>query len=145
MDSWRLPDRLWAMMEPLLPFPPAQPRGGRPPVPARRAMEAIWFVMRTGCPWRALDATTPGSSATAERRFREWKRAGVFERLHRASLDAAHASGAIDWAFLAVDGHHVKAPLSRTQKGGRRGSTGASRAQSGRPSSTGRGSSSHSP
>jgi transposase len=48
-------------------------------------MEAIWSVMRTGCPWRALDATTLCSSATVERRFREWRRAGVFERLHRSS------------------------------------------------------------
>jgi transposase len=145
MDAWRLPDRLWAMMEPLLPPRPGRPRGGRPPVPARRAMEAIWFVMRTGCPWRALNATTLCSSATAERRFREWKEAGVFERLHRASLDAAHAAGAVDWGFLAVDGHHVKAPLSRTEKGGRRASTGASKARNGRPSSTGAGSSSPSP
>ncbi len=136
MERWRLPDRLWAMMEPLMPLLPERPRGGRPPVPARCAMEAIWFVMRTGCPWRALNATTLCSSATAERRFREWKQAGVFERLHRASLEAAHAAGAVDWSFLAVDGCHVKAPLSRTQKGGLRGSTGASKAPSGRLSST---------
>jgi transposase len=140
-----LPDRLWVVMEPSLPPAAPQPKGGRPPAPARRAMEAIWFVMRTGCPWRALNATTLCSSATAERRFREWKRAGVFERLHRASLDGAHAAGAVDRGFLAVDGCHVKAPLSRTEKGGRRGSTGASRARSGRPSSTAAGSSCPSP
>jgi transposase len=145
MDAWRLPDRLWAMLEPLVPAEQERPKGGRPPVPARRAMEAIWFVMRPGCPWRALNATTLCSSATAERRFREWKRAGVFERLHRSSLATAHAAGAIDWGFLAVDGCHVKAPLSRTEKGGRRASTGASRARSGRRSWTGAGSSSPSP
>jgi transposase len=105
-------------------------------------MEAIWFVMRTGCPWRALNATSFCSSATAERRFREWKRAGVFERLHQRCLEIADAAGAIDWSLLAVDGCHVKAPLSRTEKGGRRGSTGASRARSGRLSSTAPGSSS---
>ena len=125
METWCLPDRLWAMMAPLLSPEPAHPKGGRPFVPARAAMEAIWFVMRTGYPWRALNATGLCSSATAERRFRAWKRAGVFERLHRKSLDAAHGAGAIDWSFLAVDGCHVKAPLSRTQKGGHRGSTDA--------------------
>lgn len=142
METWRLPEGLWAVMEPLLPEPPGHPRGGRPFVPARRAMEGIWFVMRTGCPWRALNATNLCSSATAERRFREWKRAGVFERLHERCLEIAEAAGTVDWSFLAVDGCHVKAPLSRTEKGGRRGSTGASRARSGRPSSTGPGSSS---
>lgn len=133
MDTWRLPDRLWSMVEPLLPPEPPRPRGGRPPVPARRAMEAIWFVMHTGCQWRALNATALCSSATAERRFREWKAAGVFDRLHRGSLDAAHAAGAIDWGFLAVDARQVPAPLPRTEKGGRRARTAASKGRSGRP------------
>ncbi len=115
-------------------------QGRAAPVPARRATEAIWCVVRTGCPWRALDATTLRSSATAERRFREWRRAGVFERLHRSSPAAVHAAGAAGWGFLAVDGRHVKAPLSRTGRGGRRASTGASEARSGPPSSTGAGS-----
>jgi transposase len=132
METWRLPEGLWMVMESLLPEPPAHPKGGRPFVTPRRAMEAIWFVMRTGCPWRALNATSLCSSATAERRFREWKRAGVFERLHERCLEIADAAGVVDWSFLAVDGCHVKAPLSRTEKGGRRGSTSASRAQSGR-------------
>jgi putative transposase len=117
MGPWRLPDRLWAVPEPLLPARPPRPRGGRPPVPARRAMEAIWCVMRTGRPRRALNATTLRSSATAERRFRERKRVGAFERLHRATSDAAHASGAIDRAFLAVDGCHEGAPVANAKGG----------------------------
>ncbi len=123
-------------MEPLVPPPAPRPKGGRPPVPARRAMEAVWFVMRTGCQWRALNATGICSSATAERRFREWKRAGVFERLHATSVDRAHAAGAIDWTFLAVDACHVEAPQARTEKGARRASAAASRAPSGRRSRT---------
>ena len=99
-------------------------------------MEAIWFVMRTGCPWRALNTMALCSSATAERRYRGWKAAGVSGRLHRAGLDGAHAAGAVDRDFLAVDGCHAKAPLSRTERGDRRGSAGASGARSGRPPST---------
>jgi transposase len=137
MGTRRLPDGLWAVVEPLRPEPPPPSRGGRPLVAQRRVTEAIWFVRRTGCPWRALNATSFCSSATAERRFREWRRAGVFERLHERCLEVAEAAGTVDWSFLAVDGCHVKAPLSRTEKGGRRGSTGASRARTGRPSSTG--------
>lgn len=93
MDAWHLPDRLWAAMEPLLPVPPPRSRGGRSPVQAQRAMQAIWFVVRTVYPWRALNATALCSSANAERRFRKWKRASLFERLHRGSLDTAHAAG----------------------------------------------------
>jgi transposase len=30
--------------------------GGKPPTPDRVCMDAIFFVLRTGCPWKALDA-----------------------------------------------------------------------------------------
>lgn len=118
MDSWVLPDRLWTVLERLIPPARPQPRGGRPPVPPKQAMAAIGSVMRTGCPWRALTATRLCSSATAERRFRAWKQAGMFVRLPARCLDEAAAAGAIDWSFLAVDGRHLPAPLSATQKGG---------------------------
>lgn len=59
----------------------------------RRAMEAIWFVMRTGCPWRGLNKTNLCSSAIAEQRFREWKDAGVFELLYQRCLEMAETAG----------------------------------------------------
>ncbi len=117
MASWELPEGLWRMMAPLVPPDRAHPKGGRPFVPARRAMAAIWYVMRTGCPWRALNATKLCSAATAERRFRLWREAGVFERLHAKCLEQAQAARQVDWSFLAVDGRHTPAPLSRTGKG----------------------------
>jgi putative transposase len=57
-DGWRLPDELWERFEPLLPPRKPHPLGRHNPrVPDRRAMDAICFVLRTGCPWGALDAT----------------------------------------------------------------------------------------
>jgi hypothetical protein len=48
-DGWRLPDALWARMEPLLPPRPKHPLGcHNPRVPDRAAMDAIFFVLRTG-------------------------------------------------------------------------------------------------
>lgn len=48
-DGYRLPDDLWARMEPLLPPPPPHPLGCRNPrTPNRKAMDAILFVLRTG-------------------------------------------------------------------------------------------------
>src|SRR6266508_2206625 len=56
-DGWRIPDRVWAQMEPLLPEPPAHPLGcHRPRIPDRDAMNAILLVLRTGMQWNALDA-----------------------------------------------------------------------------------------
>ena len=78
-DGWRVPDWLWAEIEPLLPERPAHPLGcHNPRVPDRDAMNAILFVHRTGCQWNALNATGICSSSSAHRRFQEWEQAGVF-------------------------------------------------------------------
>ncbi|GAA0212023.1 hypothetical protein GCM10009527_005070 [Actinomadura nitritigenes] len=52
-----LSDDEWALVEPLLP-PPGE--GGRPEKHSRRAVvDAISYVVRTGCAWRALPADLP--------------------------------------------------------------------------------------
>lgn len=111
-DGWRVPDRLWERIEPLLPERPSHPLGcHRPRVPDRSAMDAIFFVMRTGCQWKALDATGICSSSSAHRRFQEWTTAGVFERLWREGLVAYDEKRGIAWSPSALDTAMVKAPL----------------------------------
>jgi transposase len=57
-DGGRRPDELWARMESRLPPRPKHPLGGHHPrVPDRAAMDAIFFVPRTGCQRNALSAT----------------------------------------------------------------------------------------
>ena len=111
-DGWRLPDALWDEMEPLLPPRPAHPLGcHNPRVPDRSAMDAIFFVLRTGCQWNALSETGICSSSSAHRRFQEWVEAGVFEAFWREGLLAYDAVVGIDWTWLALDGAMGKAPL----------------------------------
>jgi transposase len=94
-DGWRMPDRLWERIEPLLPDPPPHPLGcHRPRVPNRRAMDAILLVLRTGMRWNALAATGLCSSSSAHRRFQEWQQAGVFAELQRLWPEQALWSGA---------------------------------------------------
>ena len=86
-DGWRVPDRVWARMRPLLPEPPSHPLGcHNPRVPDRAAMDAILLVLRTGMQWNALDATGICSCSSAYRRFREWAEAGVFLEFWRQGL-----------------------------------------------------------
>ena len=111
-DGWRIPDALWERIEPLLPERPAHPLGcHNPRVPDRAAMNAILLVLRTGMQWNALDATGICSSSSAHRRFSEWTRAGVFERLWASELDAYDQEQGIEWDFLALVGAMTKAPL----------------------------------
>src|SRR4051812_12401443 len=111
-DGFRLSDELWGQMEPLLPARSVHPLGcHRPRTPDRMAMDAILFVLRTGCQWNALNATGICSSSSAHRRFQEWTEAGVFEAFWQAGLLAYDGLEGIDWAWLALDGAMGKAPL----------------------------------
>ena len=79
--AWRTPDALWAEIAPLLPPGRPHPLGcHNPRVDDRRAMDAIFFRLRTGCQWNALSATGLCSSSSAHRRFQEWRAAGVYPR-----------------------------------------------------------------
>jgi putative transposase len=128
-DGWRIPDWLWAEVEPLLPERPAHPLGcHNPRVPDRDAMNAILFVHRTGCQWNALNGTGICSSSSAHRRFQEWEQAGVFAELWRRGLVAYDEREGIDWEWLAMDGAITKAPLG----GGNTGPNPTDRAKKGR-------------
>ena len=75
-------------------------------------MDAIFFVLRTGCQWNALDATGICPSSTAHDRFQEWVEAGVFLELWKAGLLEYDDLKGIDWAWLSMDGAMTKSPLS---------------------------------
>ena len=110
--DWRVPDELWEHIAPLLPPRKPHPLGcHRPRVDDRLAMDAIFFVLRTGCQWNALRYTELCSSSSAHRRFQEWAAAGVFLELWKSGLAAYDALEGIDWEWLAMDGARTKAPL----------------------------------
>jgi len=77
--------------------------------PDRDVLDAIFFVLRTGCQWKALDATAICSSSTAHRRFQEWEQAGFFEALWTRALADYDAEVGIDWDWLSIDGSMGKA------------------------------------
>jgi putative transposase len=117
-DGWRIPDALWAEMEPLLPPGKPHPLGcHNPRVDDRKAMDAIFFVLRTGCQWGALDVTGVCTHSSAHRRFMEWTEAGVFEKFWRRGLLAYDEFVGIDWSWLSMDGAMTKAPLGGEKTG----------------------------
>ena len=64
-ESWdeRISDEPRSKMEALLPKPKKHPLGcHRPRVPNRKAMNAIFFIPRTGARWNSLDAAGSGIS-----------------------------------------------------------------------------------
>lgn len=111
-DGWRIPDELWSQIEPLIPPGKPHPLGcHNPRVPDRCALDAILFVLRTGCQWEALTATGICSKSAAHRRFQEWTQAGVFRDLWVRGLLAYEELKGIQWEWQALDGAMTKAPL----------------------------------
>jgi transposase len=76
-----LTDEEWALLEPLL---PTQRKSAR--VDDRRVMSAIFYVLRTGIPWRDLPERY-GPYTTAYNRFNRWSGRGIWKRMfdHLAS------------------------------------------------------------
>ena len=73
-----LTDAEWRLLEPLLDAEPAHP--GRPRSVARReVVDAIFYVLRTGCQWRYLPEGFPNWQ-TVYWYFRRWRDAGIWER-----------------------------------------------------------------
>ncbi len=81
-------DELWEAVEPLLPPEPPKPKGGRPRLSDRAALEGIAFVLATGTPWQEVSGS-PGSPSgtTCWRRLKEWQRSGAWDAVH-ALLDS---------------------------------------------------------
>jgi putative transposase len=118
-DRWRIPDELWARMQELLPERVNTHRfgGGRPARDDRDCADAIFFVLRTGCQWKALDATVFCPGSTAHDRFQRWAAAGVFLAFWKAGLLEYDALKGIDWKWLSMDGAMTKAPLGGEKDG----------------------------
>jgi putative transposase len=84
-SKYCLSDQEWERIEPLLPRRKKHPKGGRPPLDERKAMNAILYVLRTGCQWKALPRSL-GAGSTVHDRFQQWVEGGVFKKLWKAGL-----------------------------------------------------------
>lgn len=105
-----LPDKLWTIIQPLIPKRTPSPRGGRPPVGDREALTGILFVLKTGIGWEDLPCEMGcGSGMTCWRRLRDWQADGTWDRIHKALLDRLREADKIDWTRALIDSSSVRA------------------------------------
>lgn len=110
-NKYAVSDELWEKIQAFI--PPrvnTHPRGGgRKPKDDRAIFEAILFVLRFGCRWDALNATSLAPSSTVHDRFRKWEEAGLFHRLRdEGLLDLEIATKGIDWKWLDVGSARIQ-------------------------------------
>jgi transposase len=112
---YELSDSEWATIKPFLP----NKSRGVPRVNDRRVLNGIFWVLRSGAPWRDLPVCY-GPRTTCYNRFVRWRRAGVWGRI-MDSLAAAHDAAVqmIDTSIVRVHQHAACIARNRSQSMGR--------------------------
>lgn len=114
MPRSQLTDEEYALIEPLLPATDHGGGRGRPFLPHRLMLEAIFWIHRTGAPWRDLPEEY-GKWSTVYERFRRWRQSGLFQKLVDALAAAARKADKIDFEFSAADGGQSSIALSESK------------------------------
>ena len=112
---YQLADHEWSAIKPMLPNKPR----GVPRVNDRRVLNGIFWVLRSGAPWRDLPDDF-GPYTTCYNRFVRWRRAGVWGRIMNV-LAAAHDASVqmIDTSIVRVHQHGACIIRNRRQSMGR--------------------------
>jgi transposase len=123
-------DAEWAFFEPFLIA--VRGRGGRPASDHRRVLDAVFWIARTGSPWRDLPEEL-GKWGSVYQQFRRWTLAGVWELVLSALNDSGASPGQVQMIDSTVIwAHHLAAGA----KGGLRDKVLAVQKVDSRPKST---------
>lgn len=118
VDYFRVPRPLWRRIRKLMPKPAHPSRPGRKRADNRKVLNGIWYVLWTGCQWKAVHRDWFGvCSSTLHDRFQEWQRSGLFARILRAMVRFYARRRGIQWQWQAIDSKSCPAPLGGSDTG----------------------------
>jgi transposase len=110
--KWRVSDRLWERLEPILCDPPRRFRyPGRARYSPRACLEGILYVLYTDTPWLQVPYRELGlpSGETCRRRLEEWERRGLLAEAIRLLQEELAGADKLDWSRVIVDASLVDA------------------------------------
>jgi len=100
-----LTDEQWALLKEILPSGSAR---GRPRRDLREVLNAIFWLLRTGAPWRDLPERY-GPWQSVYHWFNKWRGDGTWEQMLKALQIRLDRQGRIDWDLWCVDGTTIRA------------------------------------
>jgi len=77
-----LTDAEWVIVEPMI--PPARPGGRKRSVNVREVLNGIFYILWTGCQWKALPPKDLPPKSTVHDYLELWNWDGTLERIHHA-------------------------------------------------------------
>ena len=105
MRRHELTDEQWTCLEDMLPAPSKR---GRPRSDLRVVLNAIFWLLRTGAPWRDMPPRY-GPWQSAYHWFNRWRRDGTWDRMLEALHIRLDRQGRIDWDLWCIDGTTIRA------------------------------------
>jgi transposase len=110
----RIPDELWDEFKKILPREKPPKTVGRPIVKYRLVLDGILYVLRTGCQWKMLPKEYV-SGSTCHRRFQEWNKLDIFNKMWIKLLKVYDKEVGINWTWQSIDSISIKSPLGGTR------------------------------
>lgn len=118
VDSFSVPRPLWRKVKKWLPKKPRKGGPGRPAADNRAVLNGIWYVLWTGCQWKAVHRDWFGvCSSVLHARFQAWQKSGLFAKFLQVMVRSYAQKRRIQWTWQAVDSKSVPAPLGGTETG----------------------------
>jgi transposase len=105
MARHRLSDQQWSLIEDIFPKPKPM---GRPPVDPRDMIDAIFWRLRTGAPWRDLPEEF-GPWKTVYNHFDKWNSDGILDQVQHRLLQNIVKDNGIDMDLWCIDGTVIRA------------------------------------
>ncbi len=104
-----LTEQQWNCVKNILPEDPVRPdKRGRPWSDRRKVLDGVLWILRTGAPWKDLPGRY-GPYQTVHRRYQNWVRSGVMEKVLLAIAQDLKDRGGLDLSECFIDGTFVPA------------------------------------
>lgn len=115
-EEFLLPAPIWEHIQPLLPEKQKKSPRGRKPLNPYKVASGIYYVLRTGCQWKAVPNCF-GSGSSIHKYFQEWNDYGVFQSFWQNGLLYYDEKVGIKWKWQSIDSSMVKSPLGGENTG----------------------------